>query len=514
MLAGFDFVNPEKNVPELLSIKKGLETLPASKWTQEKLERCKQIILDCLGLFIEITGDDYAYVNGETIDLNLNMINRSNINVKLMAVNYAGDSVRTFNTTLPENEMVSAKISQMIWHKMSNPYWLEHTFVNLFKVSDSSNLGLADNKPRIIKTVTFEVAGEHLDVEVPVTYKWRDPSYGERRRAVVSSPDFSLNFDQKLAILKPNESKMIRMKVHSFKSDLKDEIRLSGPAGWTITPSVIPVNIKDKHEEIWIQFELKSAGNGARGPLKITNANGGDLYTYTEITYDHIPTQVIFKKAELECIKLEAKIKPGRIAYIKGVDDVVPQAIEQLGFKVSVYEVSDLSIIDLSMYQTVVLGIRIFNVHPELKNFEDKIYSYVEKGGNVVMQYNTASRGVRGQTFGPKPFELSRNRVTEEDAEVTLLKPDHRVMSYPNKITVKDFDGWVQERGLYFADNWDESYQPLLSWQDEGEEAQHGALIVGRYGEGQFVYTGISFFRELPNGVEGAYRLFANLLSY
>ena len=196
------------------------------------------------------------------------------------------------------------------------------------------------------------------------------------------------------------------------------------------------------------------------------------------------------------------------------MDDVVPQAIEQLGFEVEVFEVSNLALLDLSSYSSVVLGIRIYNVHPELTNYHEKLYKYVENGGNLVMQYNTASRSLRELEFGPVPFKLSRNRVTEEDAEVTFLMAEHPIMTTPNKLIKKDFDGWVQERGLYFAGTWDESYSALFSWHDQDEDPVNGALIVANYGKGQFVYTGISFFRELPKGVEGAYRLLANILSY
>jgi len=249
--------------------------------------------------------------------------------------------------------------------------------------------------------------------------------------------------------------------------------------------------------------------------LVLKNQKGELLKTFTEITYDHIPTQVIFKPAKMECIKIDAKIKPGKVAYIKGVEDGIPLAIEQLGFELHTYEVKDLSTIDLNQFETVVLGIRIYNVFPELKNFETQLFEYVAQGGNLIMQYNTASRTALNNKFGgPIPFELSRNRVTEEDATVTFLAPDHPLLNFPNPITLADFDDWVQERGLYFASNWDQNYVPLFAWADRGEEPQNGALIVAKHGKGQFVYTGISSFRLLPNGVEGAYRLFANLLSY
>lgn len=514
LLADFDFVNLDKNVPALLAIKKGLERLPESTIKSEKLERCKKIIVDCLGLHIEIVGTDYGFAKGTETQLSLNLINRSSTPIKLMAVNNGMNAIQVIDKTLVQNEVLSQEITEQISHSISNPYWLNAPFVNIFNVLEKQLLGKADAGAAVSKLITLKINEELIVLKIPVIYKWRDPSYGERQRNLISTPEFTVNFEQNLAILKPGETKIIRMKIHSFKKNLKDEIKISGPKGWGISPNIIPINIEKKHGVAWVEFELKSTDESVRGPLRLTNSTGALLLSFTEIAYDHIPTQTIFKLAVPECIKLDAKIKAGRIAYIKGVDDAVPQAIEQLGFEVSVHEVNELSILDLKQFQSVVLGIRIYNVYPELENFEDKLFTYVKAGGNVIMQYNTASRRASGQTFGPEPFELSRNRVTEEDAKVTFLNAEHKLLNSPNKISTSDFDHWVQERGLYFAANWSDDYTPLLSWHDEGESAQNGALIVAKYGEGQFIYTGISFFRELPNGVEGAYRLFANLLSY
>jgi hypothetical protein len=399
-------------------------------------------------------------------------------------------------------------------YEISNPYWLKNPFNTLFEVSDENDLGRAEGDPTIEETVTLQINGVSLTTTLSAEYKWQDPSYGERRRAMISAPDFTLNFDQNLAVLKPDQEKKIRMTVHSFKNNLSDEITLNAPEGWQVTPTKIPVSIEKKHGEMSFEISLKSSELSKRGKLKLTNMRGEELFSLTEIAYDHIPTQVIFKANDFSCIKLDARIYNGKVLYVKGAGDDVPQAIEQLGFDLKIVEVADLASLDLSAYQSVVLGIRIYNVHPELRNYEQQLFSYVTNGGNLVMQYNTASRNANAEKFGPTPFEISRDRITEEDAKVSFLKPDHPVLNLPNKISEKDFDGWVQERGLYFATNWDTAYDAILSWNDLGEAPLNGALIVTNYGKGRFIYTGISFFRELPSGVEGAYRLFANLLSY
>jgi hypothetical protein len=412
------------------------------------------------------------------------------------------------------NELLALDLTSNGKTEISNPYWLNEPFTTLFKVNDPSNFCAPESKPSITVNFTFLVEKEEFTISIPVTYKWRDPSYGERRRPLICTPSFTASFEQDQLLMKAGERKEIRVKVKSFKDSLNETIYLSEPNGWSITPNKIEVQLNGIHTEEWFVFTVAASLKAKSGAIFIMQDGGDQTPNYSEIAYDHIPTQALFRTASMQCTAIDAKINKGRVAYIKGVDDAVPQAIEQLGFELDFFEVKDIPSIEFSNYQSVVLGIRIYNVHPELLNYSERLNQYVENGGNLVMQYNTAYRSLEGEQLGPYPFDLSRNRVTEEDAEVTFLEPKHQIMNSPNKITKADFDNWVQERGLYFANNWDEKYTSLFSWADKGEDAQTGALIVTKYGKGQFVYSGISFFRELPNGVVGAYRLFANILSY
>jgi LmbE family N-acetylglucosaminyl deacetylase len=513
LLSNFDFINTQNNINQLIEIRKAIELLPESIFKHNKLKNCDALIFNCLGLFMEVTSNDYSFTSGKEIELNLNLINRSTKNIELISINKIGDNPILLNKKLPHNEIFTEVISLKLIHLISTPYWLNLPFNGLFNVSDSANIGLAENRP-ITQSITIKINNINITTEIPLTYKWRDPSYGERRRSLISTPNFTANFEQKIIINKIKQEQIVKIKVHSFIDNLNDKIQISAPKGWTVSPSEIQIKVDNKHDENWIEFKLKASENSERGKLTLSDESGNSLYSFTEIKYDHIPAQVIFQESELICVKLDAKIKPGKIAYISAVDDKMPSAIEQLGFLVDILRVKDLSHTDLSQYQSVILGIRIYNINPELSNFNQKLEKYVSNGGNLVMQYNTASRSSPNKKYGVLPFEISRNRVTDENAAVTFMAPKHNIMNYPNKITEQDFDGWVQERGLYFANNWSKEYTPLFSWHDENEDAQKGALIVANYGKGQFVYTGISFFRELPMGVEGAYRLFANILSY
>lgn len=510
LLTEFDFTDPSLNIPDLITLKKELEKMPYSIFKVNKLAKLDQIIMDCMGLHAEINSSDYVFVDQEKSDVTLSIINRSPVSATLKSIN--GIEV---NKALVFNQTLIDTLDFQNTEPLSTPYWLKTPFTTVFTVNDKNDLLKAENGPTYNYPITIEVNGAIVKASLPLEFKWRDPAYGERRREAISVPDFAVNFNEKAVILQAGQTKTIELRIHGFRADLKDKLIIEAPKSWKISETKFPISMKNKQEQQIITIQLTATEKSERGALVLKNAKGERLKSFTEIKYDHIPTQVIFKPSQLECVKIDAEIKEGKVAYIKGVEDVVPQAIAQLGFDVEVFQVKDLSVIDLSQFQTVVFGIRIYNVHEELRNFEDKLFEYVKDGGNLVMQYNTVSRSNLDAKFGgPLPFELSKNRVTEEDAEVTFLVPEHPIMNYPNKITQKDFENWVQERGLYFANNWDKAYQPLFSWHDTNEEPQLGALIAAKYGKGQFIYTGISFFRELPNGVEGAYRLFANILSY
>lgn len=514
LMDGFNFDDPAQNVSALMDILARLEAMPASTLRDEKVTYCREIIQDCLGLYTELVGDDYSFVIGDSLALRLNVINRSSKKLTLKEISLTNGQVIPYNEVLNTSVELSKALKIVVNTTPSTPFWLEKPNTNLFQIDAGKDPLLAENPPTLGAKIVLDIDGRLFQYTIGADYKWRDPAYGERRRPLVAAPEYTATFEEEIALAQPNQRKVIQVKIHSFKKNLEDQLNIKVPAGWTVEGDNQVISIAAAHGETTLSFTLIAGSNASRGTLKLQNKAGKDLLNYKEITYDHIPTQTLFAPATMQCILLDAKIVPGKIAYINGVDDGLPKAIRQLGYEVDVFEVSDLAKLDLSVYRSVVLGIRIYNVHEELKNFNDRLFAYVHEGGNLIMQYNTAPRSSDGIKFGPLPFELSNERVTEENAEVKFLAPKHPIMNKPNKITQEDFKDWVQERGLYFAVKWDEGYVPLFSWADKGKDAVEGALIVAPYGKGQFVYTGISFFRELPAGVVGAYRLFANLLSF
>lgn len=515
LLNNFDFNNTSKNVPTLIKILNDLKTLEPTFVNQEKVKRCIQLIQDCMGLRVELSAEDYSFVAGEPVSLKLSVLNRSGLSLDIKSLTMESGMQIEMNKAIESNEWFENEFVFDGELPISTPYWLKYPFGDSFEIKEESNRLKPENDPTISAKIKVSIDGQEVVIPLTASYKWRDPAYGEREREVIATPRFTANFEQDIVLLKSNSEKVLRVRVHSFQDSLVDTLKWKGTGEWYFQRKEIPIYIEKKHGELWFDLVISTSdANERNGEIRLLDSKGNQLYQYQEIAYDHIPTQTIFSESSISCKLLNAEIIQGKIAYITGVKDAVPAGIQELGFDLDVFEVADLSNLDLSTYQSVVLGIRVYNVYPELSNYNSKLYEYVEKGGNLIMQYSTASRSMSDESFGPKPFQLSRDRVTQEEAEAKILVPEHPIFNTPNKITQEDFEGWVQERGLYFAGEWDESYTPLISWADDGEEPVDGGLIVLEFGEGRFVYTGISFFRELPKGVVGAYRLFANLLSY
>ena len=513
-IKNFDFVNPVYNVPALIEILSILEQQDKSDLMNEKIALCKSIIQNCLGLYLEITAEDYSFVSGEEIKLNLYAVNRSEDDITLSNLEINNQKLSDLHAHLGPGQEFAQEITPQFESSISTPYWLVNDYQDMYVPTDKSLIGNAENKPTLSANITLSGYYHPVVFEIPVEFKWRDPSYGEKRRNVVCTPKLTANFEQSNLILKEKSEGIVRVKIHNYSNTLQEKLKLKAPEGWKVTPEMVEVDFEEKHQEKWVSFNVEATKKAIAGTISIVNQKGEALMSLEEIAYDHIPTQTVIMPSRINAVKLDVEIEEGKVAYIKGVEDAVPEAIQQLGFELDVFEVSDLSNIEYKDYMTIVLGIRIYNVHPELFNYHEALFEWVNKGGNLIMQYNTASRSIRDKDFGPSPFKLSRNRVTEEDAVVTFINPEHTLLNEPNKITQVDFNGWVQERGLYFAGEWSDAYQPLFSWNDQGEDPVEGGLIVMEHGKGRFIYTGISFFRELPNGVVGAYRLFANLLSY
>jgi LmbE family N-acetylglucosaminyl deacetylase len=517
----FNEERPASSVPLLLQIRQEIVQLEPGVWKTRKLNEVNQLIQNCLGLFAEVTADNFWVSPGEPMTTSYEILNRSDTEVKLLgmaAPDLLFDTLLT--TSLKNNSPFVFKRTNLLKadKSYSSPYWLtEPHGPGLFNVSDRRLIGKPENDPAVVIYFTVAVNGEKLRIPCPVIYKWTDPVKGELVRPVEVVPPLFLNLPDKV-ILFPNSSpKEIAVLVKSASGkDLNGTVTLSLPAGWKSEPASVPFELRKRGEEGTVTFNVTPGKGNLTASVKAIAEWDGRKYdrALQLIEYSHIPIQTLLPNAGAKVVRLDLSKEGEWVGYIRGAGDEIPAALKNMGYRVWEMKDEEVTPENLKKLDAVVLGVRAVNTNERIRHFMPDLFEYIKNGGTMIAQYNTNSDlEMEAGKIAPYPLSLSRDRVTEENSEVTILKPDHPALNYPNKIDAKDFDGWVQERGLYFPDKWDPHFEALLSCHDAGEPAREGSLLIANYGSGYYVYTGLSFFRELPEGVPGAYRLFANLVS-
>jgi hypothetical protein len=318
-------------------------------------------------------------------------------------------------------------------------------------------------------------------------------------------------------VFKDTSPQQVTLLAKSFSNEkMIGTLALALPKGWKSEPAQQSFELGKRGEEQWVSFTVTPSKEEMTGKVGAIATVNGKTYDHSIqiISYDHIPTQTLVPPAYSRLVRADIKKEGGVIAYIRGAGDEVPNALRNLGYEVWEMKNEEVTAANLARVDAVVLGVRALNTNERIRYFMPELLKFVEKGGTMVVQYNTNfEMEIDPAKIAPYPITVSRDRVTEENSEVRILKPNHPALNYPNKITAADFNGWVQERGLYYPNKWDEHFEALISSNDKGEPARDGGLLVAQYGKGYYVYTGLSFFRELPEGVAGAYKLFANLAS-
>jgi hypothetical protein len=400
--------------------------------------------------------------------------------------------------------------------KYSDPYWLQEPHEQgIFTVTDKTLIGKPQNDPALKVDFKLKVGEESLTLTRPVIYKWTDPVKGELWRPVEVVPPLSIDMAENVLIFSDDQPRDVFVKVKSVvKNGMKGTLKLDLPKDWSSQPASVPFELKSASEEITVTFRLHPAKTEISTVLRAVAEVNGKTYDQAirTIEYDHIPIQTFSPKAEAKLARINLKKEGNLIGYVAGAGDDIPKALRTMGYEVWEMKPEEIRQENLKRVDAVVLGIRALNVHERIRYFMPALMEYVRLGGTLVMQYNTNGR-LQTDNFTPFPLTISRDRVTDEKAEVRILKADHPLLSLPNKISPRDFEGWVQERGLYFPSKWDANFEALISMNDPGEPANDGGLLIAKYGEGHYIYTGLSFFRQLPEGVPGAYKLFANLVS-
>lgn len=514
----FDPQNPSLSLPGLVGLYAKINKLEKNYWVEVKKEELINIIRSCAGLWMEAIADDYSAAPGDQIKLITTLVNRSDNHFKLDKIEFptiAEDSV--VNIELKDNQPVSinSKIKIPDSYAISQPYWLiDEPSKGLFKVSNEQMIGLAENLPSIPVKIHFSYDGTKLEYTIPLLYRWNDRVDGELYRPFEIRPPATINVTDKVVIISGGSPREIQVKLKANSSNVKGEVHLHTDSTWKITPQRIPFDLGNKYDEKILTFTTTPPQDQDEAVLKLELNVNGNTYnkSLVEISHPHIERRIYFPESEIKLVRLETKKVAGRIGYVMGSGDEVPDCLRSMGYDVSLLTDEILEADNLSQYDAVITGIRAYNTRDRLKYDQAKLLSYVENGGTLIVQYNVAF-GLQTENIGPYPFKLSQDRITDEDAQMNFVNPSHQLFNFPNKISGKDFEGWVQERGLYFANQWDSKYEPIFVGHDPGESDLKGGTIFARFGKGVFIYSGLSWFRQLPAGVPGAYRLFVNMIS-
>ncbi len=515
--SAFNFKSPSQSVPLLLDIHRMITALPESFWRTVKLEECNQLIRQCLGLFTEARTTKYEVSPGQSIPISVEVINRSPINVvldKIIITN--ADTTYAFNESLKYNQGLLKELRTIVPDDLSIPYWLRNKSTEgMYNVPDQLLRGIPADQPSIEAELSLLIEGKPFTFITPVTYKTVDPAEGEIYRPVSVTPPVTIAFDDPYLVFNVGKERNINMILTAVQDSVSGTLQLQIPdAGWKVVPDQIPFTFSKSGESIAVMCTVTPPKSEAQSMLRPELLINNKIYHHktTVLDYDHLPYMSVVQDATVPLRSMNISITDRPIAYIEGAGDDVANALEQIGYNVDILDPAGITPGSLSKYQVVILGIRAFNTVEPLAYKNKTLFDWVQEGGTMIVQYNV-NRGLVTENIAPFPLTLSRDRVTEETTPVKITAPDHVVFSLPNKIQNEDFEGWVQERGLYFPNQWGQQFISLLEMNDSSEAPMKGALLVAPYGKGHYVYSGLSWFRHLPAGVPGAYRLLSNLIS-
>ncbi|MBC2846211.1 PIG-L family deacetylase [Winogradskyella flava] len=516
--SNFNFVNPASHLPQLLEAYKLLLNVKDGHWKIIKTKELKSIIEACAGLYIEVSADTPQASPESTVGLRIEALNRSDAKIDLLSFNLS-----TLNTGISKN-MEMSKNQRLNFDEGINipkdinyttPYWLnKKSTLGMYHVDNPEWIGLPETPRAVFVDFNLNIQGTPITITKPVVYRYSKPDKGELYRPFEIVPPVSASLADKVFIFENDQQKDIEVIVRASRDAVEGYVEMAYPNDWSVYPQKQKIEIANKGDIQKLVFTVIPPKNQSEGLITPMVNFNDEFYTdeLIEIDYAHIPYQSVLMPSVSKVVRLDIEKRGNNIGYIEGAGDVVPESLRQIGYNVTVIEPEQISAENLVNFDAVVVGIRAYNILDELKFKQKFLLDYVKEGGNMIVQYNT-SRRIKTDNIAPYTLQLSRDRVTDESADVSILDPNHPLLNFPNKITTQDFEGWVQERGLYFPNQWSEDFTPLLAMNDKGEDSKQGSLLVAKYGKGNYIYTGLSFFREFPAGVSGAYRLFANMLS-
>ncbi|MEJ1222443.1 PIG-L family deacetylase [Sediminicola sp. 1XM1-17] len=516
----FNFKDPSQHLPQLLAAYKLLQNISDEHWKAIKTLELEEVIANVLGLYLEASSEETDAVPGSKITIDVEALKRSKADLKLNSVSITGNATSLstnipLKTNIKENFKIDFKIPENT--NYTSPYWLaKKGSLGMYTVDDQELIGRAETPIPFMATFHMAIEGTPIALKRPVVHHYSKPDKGELYEPFEVLPEITARINDKVIIFSDSNSKDIPVQIRAGRDNVAGKISLSVPPSWKVTPSEIDFSIAQKGDENTVHFKVTPPNKESEG--EITPKVTIDKKVYSQelviINYDHIPRQSVLLPASIKAVRLNIQKAGENIGYIMGAGDDVPKSLEQIGYKVFPIDLNEVQEGTLANYDAIVVGIRAYNVVDALRFKQRYLLDYVKNGGNLIIQYNTSGRsGLDFPNLAPYPLTVSRDRVTDENSPVTILANNHPLVNVPNQITENDFKGWVQERGLYFPNEWGKEFTPILSMHDKGESATQGSLLVAPYGKGNYIYTGLSFFRELPEGVAGAYKLFANMLS-
>jgi LmbE family N-acetylglucosaminyl deacetylase len=516
----YDFTQPAAVVPQLLEARKMIEALPDGFWKRQKGKEIDVVIQACMGLFLEAVAEATSGTPGSTVALEIEAINRSAIPTILRKITFLPvDKDTLLNISLANNESqkIFKKVALPAQMPFTSPYWLKEPWKEgRYTVKEQQLRGLPEAPRDFRVRFELEIAGQPVMIEKEVVHKYEDAVKGEVYQPFEVVPPVFVEVDRSVYVFGNEEAQEVEVLVKAGKAGVKGSVKLGQPAGWSVTPNEQAFELEFEGQEKIVSFLLSPPSQQQEGILQPVASVEGKAYSngLKVIDYPHIPVQHILTDGTAKVARVSIATAGEKIGYIMGLGDDIPASLEQIGYQVALLDPSSITLEQLQKYDAVILGVRVYNGVQNARQFQPVLFEYIKQGGTVISQYNkNYGMTLAMDELAPYPLEISRDRVTVEDAPVTFLSPEHPLLNWPNKITASDFEGWIQERGLYFPNKWSEEYTPILSSHDPEEPAREGGLLVAKYGEGHYIYTGYSWFRQLPAGVPGAFRLFANMIS-
>jgi LmbE family N-acetylglucosaminyl deacetylase len=507
---------PAAVLPLLLKAKAAMDAMGADPWVQVKRAELLEAIRCAAGIWVEALADRQTLVPGQPVGVTATILARNAAGVALTGLDALGEHrgpsglgvnqpVRTtFQFTLPADT------------PLSQPYWADPgPTPNLNPRGTPDQAGRAEGSPPLTVTFHLSAQGVAFDLAAPVRFRQRDPVLGERWQPLAVVPPVVVTFARPVQVFGDDTPRPVELTVAAAGAPAAGRLRFQPSPGWRVEPAELPFTLDRPGEERSLSVRLVPPAQPGLGSLGVQVETGGasrPARSLVRLDYPHIPLQTLLPLASVKLARTDLRLGGMAIGYVAGSGDGIPECLRPLGYHVDLLSDGDLASLDLRGYDAVVVGIRAFNTRPALAQLNQRLLDYVAAGGTEIVLY-MVDQGLVTPELGPYPFRVSRTRVTDEASPMAVLAPDHPLLERPNRITQADFQGWVQERGTYFAEDWDARYQPVFATQDAGEQPAAGCLITARHGKGWFVYTGLSFFRQLPEGVPGAYRLFANLLA-